>query len=64
MQLWYIHVVINIHLSFIYFRDLWGGGGGGGALAQPIERSTPGEEVPGPISVVAARSLLVGSMSV
>ena len=29
-----------------------------------IERATPGEEVPGSIPAVAARSLLVGSVSV
>ena len=36
-----------------------GGGGGGGAVAQSVERATPGEQVPGSIPVVAARSLLV-----
>ena len=36
----------------------------GGAVAQSAERSTPGEEVPGSIPAVAARSLLVGSVSV
>ena len=40
------------------------GGGGGGAVAQSVERATPGEEVPGSIPAVAARSLLVGSVSV
>ena len=35
-----------------------------GAVAQSVERATPGEEVPGSIPVVAARSLLVGSVSV
>ena len=43
-----------------------GGGGGGGregcAVAQSVERSTPGEE--GSIPVVATRSLLVRSVSV
>ena len=39
-------------------------GGGGGAVAQSVERVTPGEEVPGPIPAVTACSLLVGSMSV
>ena len=37
-----------------------GGGGGGGS----VERATPGEEVPGSIPAVAARSLLAGSVSV
>ena len=37
---------------------------GGGAVAQSVERANPGEEVPGSIPAVAARSLLVGSVSV
>ena len=36
----------------------------GGAVAQSVERATPGEEVPGSIPVEAARSLLAGSVSV
>ena len=36
----------------------------GSAVAQSIERATPGKEVPGSIPAVAARSLLVGSVSV
>ena len=36
----------------------------GGAVAQSVERATPGQEVPGSIPAVAARSLLVGSVSV
>ena len=36
----------------------------GGAVAQSVEGSTPGKEVPGSITAVAARSLLVGSVSV
>ena len=36
----------------------------GGAVAQSIERATPGEEVPGSITAVDPRSLLVGSVSV
>ena len=39
------------------------GGGGEGAVAQSVERTTPGEEVQGLIPTVAARSLLVGSVS-
>ena len=38
--------------------------GARGMLTQSIERSTPCEEVPGSISAVDARSLLVGSGSV
>ena len=46
-----------------------GGGGGGeeeeeGAVAQLVERATPGEEVLDSIPAVAARFLLVGSVSV
>ena len=36
----------------------------GGTVAQSVERATPGEEVPGSIPAVAARSLLVGLVSV
>ena len=50
----------SIQLIIMIF--FWGGGGGG-ALAQSVERATPGEEVPGSIPAVAARSLLVGSVS-
>ena len=35
----------------------------GGAVAQSVEHSTPGQEVQGSIPAVAARSLLVGSVS-
>ena len=35
-----------------------------GAVAQSVERATAGEEVPGSNPAVAARSLLVGSVSV
>ena len=38
--------------------------GGGGAVAQSVERAAPGEEVPDSIPAGAARSLLVGSVSV
>ena len=36
----------------------------GGAVAQSVERATSGEEVPGSIPAVAARSLQFGSVSV
>ena len=36
----------------------------GGAVAQLVGRATPSEEVVGSISAVAARSLLVDSVSV
>ena len=35
-----------------------------GAVAQSVERATPGEEVPDSIHTVAAHSPLVGSVSV
>ena len=41
-----------------------GGGGGGGGGVQSAQRATPGEKVPGSFPAVAARSLLVGSLSV
>ena len=39
-------------------------GGGGGGEAQSVERATPGEKVLDSILPAAARSLLVGSVSV
>ena len=36
----------------------------GGRGSSAVERATPGEEVPGSIPAVAARSLQVGSVSV
>ena len=36
----------------------------GGRGSSTVERATPGEEVPGSIAPVAARPLLVGSVSV
>ena len=49
-----------VKITDINMEERWWGG----AVAQLVERSTPGEEVPGSISAVAARSLLVGSVSV
>ena len=40
-----------------------GGGGGGGAIAQSVERATPGEEVPGSIPAVG-RPLFTGWVGV
>ena len=37
---------------------------GGGGVAQSVEHATPGEDIPGSIPSVAARSLLFGSVSV
>ena len=56
-----VTTAVVLHMSSRYS---YGGGGGGGAVAQSVERSTPGEEVSGSIPAVAARSLLVGSVSV
>ena len=36
----------------------------GGAIAQPVERATPGEEIIGPVPAIATRFLLVGLVSV
>ena len=47
-----------------YACSTTGGGGGGGGGSSAVERATPGKEVPGSIPAVAARSLLVGSVSV
>ena len=55
---------IFIVVFFFHFTQTLWGGGGGGAVAQSVERATPGEEVPGSIPAVAARSLQVGSVSV
>ena len=55
----YCHA-IRIHY-YVLKKD---GGEGGGAVAQSVERATLGGEIPGSILVVAARSLLVGSVSV
>ena len=38
--------------------------GWGGGVSQSVECATPGEQAPGSIPPVAARSLLVGSVSV
>ena len=46
------------------FLIRWKRGVGGGAVVQSVERAIPGEEVPSSIPAVAARSLLVGSVSV
>ena len=49
-------------MTLLLLLLLGGGGGGGGSSA--VERATPGEEVLCSIPAVAARSLLVGSVSV
>ena len=46
-------VLIDVLIAQIY---------GGGAVAQSVERASPGEEVPGWNTAVLAHSLLVGSM--
>ena len=50
--------------SFLPSGKRGGGGGEREAVAQSVERATPGEEVPGSIPAAATRSLLVGSVSV
>ena len=49
--------------SFILAKIALQSGRGGGAVAQSVERATPGE-VPGLIPAVAARFPLVGSLTV
>ena len=49
----FLHFVLNIPYHVI-----------GGRGSSAVERATPGEEVPGSIPAVAARSLQVGSVSV
>ena len=49
---------LSLSLKILLFEKV------GGVVAQSVERATPGEEVPGLIPAVAARSLLVGSVSV
>ena len=46
-----------------YYHSVFMHGRGSG-VAQLVERATPGEESPGLIPAVAARSLLVGSVFV
>ena len=49
---------------FLNFQsDKTKGGGGGGVVDQSVERAAPCEEVLGSIPAVAARSILVGSVS-
>ena len=56
--------IVRILLHLCSFAFIFGpvplGGRGGSA----VKRATPGEEVPGSIPAVAARSLQVGSVSV
>ena len=51
-------------LSLSCVTNRGGGGGGGGAVAQLVESVTPDKEVVSSIPAVAARSPLVGSVSV
>ena len=53
-------IAVFILIHFLCSMDCWTGGRGSSA----VERATPGEEVPGSIPAVAARSLQVGSVSV
>ena len=54
-----ITFVITISLSFNVALTK----SSGGAVAQSVERATPGEEVPSSILAVVAHSLLAGSVS-
>ena len=55
----YTELIHGLHRT-----NTWSTPNPGGAGSQSVERTTPGEEVPGSIPAVAARSLLVGSVSV
>ena len=57
LRIGFHHLLCYTLIFFFFFL-------GGGAVAQSAERATPGEEVPGSIPAVAARSLLFGSVSV
>ena len=59
----YIYIYIYILITKGTLLCVWAYAAGG-VVAQLVERTTPGEEVPGSILPVAARSLLVGSVSV
>ena len=50
--------------SYCHGGEQFNPGRGGGVVAQSVERATPGEEILGSIPAVAARFLLVGSVSV
>ena len=52
-------VLTSSEVIKLWFADFQGGRG-----SSAVERATPGEEVPGSIPAVAARSLQVGSVSV
>ena len=56
-------LIRKTHSCTIITTSSYYGGGGGGGIAQSVERVTPGDEVPSLISVVAARCLLIGSVS-
>ena len=55
----------NFQVSLVYFPiQRQKKGGGGDAVAQSVERATPGEVVSGSIPAVAARSLLSNLYSI
>ena len=56
---------LEFYLSHFFYTLFYiSCGGRGSSVVVLVERATPGEEVPGSISAVAARSLQVGSVSV
>ena len=71
-----VNALLNVVIYLILTQSLWlcshkpstgachNLRGGRGAVAQSVERETPGQEVPGSIPAVTAHSLLVGSVSV
>ena len=61
---WFLYIQHNSVFYQYNFHNAHLAMTSGGAVAQSVERATPGGEVPGSIPAVAARSLLVGSVSV
>ena len=55
VHFYHIASVFYTHSSIFFYFFFWGGG----AVAQSVERATPGEEVPGLISAVAAPPYLL-----
>ena len=58
-------VIFQMHSIFYFILfNFFGGRKGGGGVNQSVQRETPDEKVPGSILAVAARSQLIGSLSV
>ena len=64
MSVFIVKTVFLLKLKMLFLFNSKEYLSGGGAVAQSVECTTPGEQVPGSTPAVAARSLLVGSVSV